>query len=151
MNAYNTYITQILVGFPCSQAHNLLTSDQPDRKDNFSPIKKNSKKYNILTQISATAPLSAYSYCLQSNGIRHFPFMITHNFVRYASCHYWRFMWKTLLRHHLNYVIRSLHGSSVIFDCITHWNWSNMTKKVAGTLISWKQSIQLHYFVWDPQ
>ena len=27
-------------GFPCSQAHNLLTCDQPDPKDNFSPVKK---------------------------------------------------------------------------------------------------------------
>ena len=30
-------------GFPCSQAHNLLTCDQPDPKDNFSTIKKYEK------------------------------------------------------------------------------------------------------------
>ena len=47
-----------LGGFPCSQAHNLLRSDQLDLKDKLSPIKKNTKKYNILTKISATAPLS---------------------------------------------------------------------------------------------
>ena len=43
MNAYNTYIPPILGGFPCSQAHNLLTCDQPDLKDKFSPIKKHEK------------------------------------------------------------------------------------------------------------
>ena len=45
-------------GFPCSQAHKLLTYDQPDHKENFSPIKKNTKKFDILTKISATAPLT---------------------------------------------------------------------------------------------
>ena len=59
MNSYNTYIPPILGGFPFSQAHNcLLTCDQPDLRVKFSPIKKN-EKYNILTQISATAPLKS--------------------------------------------------------------------------------------------
>ena len=31
-------------GFPYSQAHNLLTRDQPDPKDNVSPIKKKYEK-----------------------------------------------------------------------------------------------------------
>ena len=35
-----------------------MTSDQLDLKDKFSPIKKNTKKYNILAKFSATAPLS---------------------------------------------------------------------------------------------
>ena len=60
MNAYNTHIPPILGGFPCWQAHNLLTCDQLDLKDKFSPI-KNAKKYNILTKISATAPLTDQS------------------------------------------------------------------------------------------
>ena len=43
-------------GFPCLQAQNLLICDQPDPKDNFSPI----KKYGILTHFDATAPLSGW-------------------------------------------------------------------------------------------
>ena len=48
--------------FPCLQAHKLSTRDQTDLKDNFSLIKKNPKKYNILTQFSATAPLTQLQY-----------------------------------------------------------------------------------------
>ena len=40
MNTCNTCIPPILGRFSCSQAHNLLACDQPDLKDNFSPIKK---------------------------------------------------------------------------------------------------------------
>ena len=40
MNTYNTCIPLILGGFPCSQAYNVLTCDQPHTKDNFLPIKK---------------------------------------------------------------------------------------------------------------
>ena len=43
--------------FPCSQAHNLLTRDQQDAKDNFSP----KKKYDSLTHFDATAPLKTTS------------------------------------------------------------------------------------------
>ena len=53
MITYNTCIPPILGGFPWSKAHNLLTCDQPDPKDNFSPI----KKYEILTHFDATPPL----------------------------------------------------------------------------------------------
>ena len=56
MNTWNTCIPPILGGFPCSQAHNLSTCDQPNPKDNFSPI----KKYDILTHFDATAPLRLF-------------------------------------------------------------------------------------------
>ena len=70
MKANNTYIHPILGGFPCSQAHDLLTCYQPDLKDKFSPIKKNTKKYNILTQISATAPLRETELALSEGDYR---------------------------------------------------------------------------------
>ena len=50
VNSYNTCTPPILWVLPCSQAHNLLTCDQPDHKDNFSPIKKNTKVLPILMQ-----------------------------------------------------------------------------------------------------
>ena len=40
MSTYNTGISPILWGFPRSQAHNFFTCNQPDPKDNLSPIKK---------------------------------------------------------------------------------------------------------------
>ena len=50
MNVHNTYIPPILGGFPCSQAHLLLTYDQPDPKNNYSPIKKNTTFWPHLTR-----------------------------------------------------------------------------------------------------
>ena len=53
MNTYNTCILPILGEFPCSQARNIWTCDQPDPKYYFSP-----KKYDILTKICPAASLS---------------------------------------------------------------------------------------------
>ena len=57
MNTYKTCIPPILGVFPCSQAHSLLTCGQPDPKDKCSQIKKKTKKDDIFTKTSATAPL----------------------------------------------------------------------------------------------
>ena len=61
MKTYKTCIPQSLAGFPCSQAHILLTCDQPGPKDNFLPIKN-------IRQFDTTAPLSnTSSLCNELN------------------------------------------------------------------------------------
>ena len=53
-NTYNTYILPFLGGFPCLQAYNLLTCDQPEPKNRFLQIKKDV----ISTHFDATVPLN---------------------------------------------------------------------------------------------
>ena len=58
MNAYNTHIPPNFGGFPCLQAHNLLTYDQPDLKDKFSPIKKKHEKVQHFNSKFRNGPLN---------------------------------------------------------------------------------------------
>ena len=60
MNTYNTCKPPILGGFPCSQAHKLLTCDQPDHKDKFSPIKKKYEKIRYFDQNFRDGPLNGH-------------------------------------------------------------------------------------------
>ena len=55
MYVYITYIPLILGGFPCSQAHNLLTCDHLDLKDKISPIKKIRKSTTFVPKFSKIA------------------------------------------------------------------------------------------------